>query len=195
MFSNDSRAQGTIEYLVIIAVVIVLSLVVVGLVVSQTDTSQQISSVGNELSLSTQVIGVTESLIEPNDGNFVLKLLNNSGDFVTVSNVRVGDNNINFSEDMAQGSERIFRLNPTVACTPGKIVSESVVITYVTRDGLSKSITYPSKVMFNCTPYTIEQANLANQCPSPASGTAVASQVLSGYTFSNSSSSGLTGSL
>jgi hypothetical protein len=51
------------------------------------------------------------------------------------------------------------------------------------------------KVMFNCTPYVVNVNLVADQCPSPASGTAVASQVLSGYTFSNSSSTGLSGSL
>jgi len=37
-------AQGTIEYLVIIAVVIVISLVVVALLVDQTDSSAEINS-------------------------------------------------------------------------------------------------------------------------------------------------------
>ncbi|MFA6319632.1 MAG: hypothetical protein WCX66_01770, partial [archaeon] len=83
---SNFRAQGTIEYLVIIAVVIVLSLVVVGLVITQIDNSSQVSSSGNQLGLKSQVIGVTESLIDPNDGNFVVSLLNNSGDVITVSN-------------------------------------------------------------------------------------------------------------
>ena len=71
---SNFRAQGTIEYLVIIAVVIVLSLVVVGMIIAQVDSSQQVSNSSNALGLSTQVIGVTESLVNP-DGNFVISPL------------------------------------------------------------------------------------------------------------------------
>jgi len=165
MFFNK-KGQGTIEYLVIIAIVVVLSLVVVGLVLTQVDNSSQVSSSSNQLGLSSQVIGVTESLVSFSDGNLVVRLLNNSGDFITVSNVKVGDFNASFSEDMAQGGSRLFSVSSGVPCTQGSVVSKSLVVTYVTRDGLSKTVTYPSQVMFDCTPYTINQANLANQCPS-----------------------------
>ena len=145
---------------------VVLSLVVVGLVLTQVDTGRQVSSSGNQLGLASQEIGVTESLVSFSDGNLVVKLLNNSGDFVTVSNVKVGDFNASFSEDMAQGGSRLFSVSSGVPCAQGSVVSESLVVTYVTRDGLTKTVTYPSQVMFDCTPYTINQANLANQCPS-----------------------------
>ena len=162
----SSRAQGTIEYLVIIAVVIVLSLVVVGLVITQIDNSSQVSSSGNQLGLKSQVIGVTESLIDPNDGNFVVRLLNNSGDVITVSNVSVGDSNVDFSEDLAQGGSRYFVVDAGVVCEEGRVVSEDVVVTYVTRDGLTKTVRYPSQVMFACSPYVVNATLLANQCPS-----------------------------
>lgn len=163
--NSCSRAQGTIEYLVVIAVVIVLSLVVVGLVLNQVDNSQRVSVSGNELGLKSQSIGIVESLIEPNDGNFVVSLLNNSGDVITVSNVSVGDVNVDFSEDLAQGGSRYFVVDAGVVCEEGRVVSEDVVITYVTREGLTKTEKYPVKVMFDCTPYNINQAVLADQCP------------------------------
>ena len=152
--------------MVIIAVVIVLSLVVVGLVLTQVDNSKQVSSSSNALGLASQVIGVTESLVSPTDGNFVVKLLNNSGEFITVSNVKVGDSNIKFSQDLAQGSSKLFKVSTLNVCELGKIISEDVIVTYVTVDGLTKTERYPAKVMFDCTPFTINQANLANQCPS-----------------------------
>jgi len=166
--NSCSKAQGTIEYLVIIAVVIVLALVVVGLIITQIDNSSQVSSSGNQLGLKSQVIGITESLIDPNDGNFVVSLLNNSGDVITVSKVSVGDSNVDFSEDLAQGGSRYFVVDAGVVCEEGRVVSEDVVITYVTREGLTKTEKYPVKVMFDCSPYVINQANLANQCPSCA---------------------------
>ena len=163
---SNFRAQGTIEYLVIIAVVIVLSLVVVGLIITQIDNSQRVSVSGNQLGLKSQVIGITESLIDPNDGNFVVSLLNNSGDVITVSKVSVGDSNVAFSEDLAQGSSKLFKVVADSNCTLGKVVSSDVIITYVTRDGLTKTVRYPSQVMFACSPYVVNATLLANQCPS-----------------------------
>ena len=73
------RAQGTVEYLVIIAVVIVISLIVVGLVVTQVDNSSDVTSTSSEisnkigvngLSLASSVAGVDEN------GLFVLKNIN-----------------------------------------------------------------------------------------------------------------------
>ena len=137
-----------------------------GLVITQIDNSQRVSVSGNELGLKSQSIGVVESLIEPVDGNFVVSLLNNSGDVITVSNVSVGDSNVDFSEDLAQGGSRYFVVDAGVVCEEGRVVSEDVIITYVTREGLTKTEKYPVKVMFDCTPYNINQAVLANQCPS-----------------------------
>ena len=202
-FSNlnsNFKGQGTIEYLVIIAVVIVIALVVVGLVIGIFNSpSQQVSSSSNNLGLSSQVIGITESMIDPEDGNFVIRLLNNSGDVITVSNVSVGDTDIDFSEDLSQGSSKFFRVDTSTVCEEGKILSQDVIVTYVTRDGLVKAEKYPAKVMFDCTPYVIEQANLANQCPVCSSSVydanAIGSSVLSGYTFFSDSSTKQNGSL
>jgi len=38
------------------------------------------------------------------------------------------------------------------------------VITYVSENGLIKTERFPAKVMFDCTPYSVTQSNLANQC-------------------------------
>ena len=163
-FSKKSRAQGTLEYLVIIAVVVVLALVVVGLLINQTGSVGNVSRSTSKISSSAQVIGITESLVSPTDGNFVVRLLNNSGEFVTISNVRVGDVNVAFSEDLVQGNSKLFKVRTDVNCELGKILSKDVVITYVSENGLTKTQRLNDKVMFDCTPYTIAQANLANQC-------------------------------
>jgi len=195
-----NRAQGTIEYLVIIAIVVVISLVVVGLLMNQVGSSENISKSSSKISGLAQSIGITESLVEPVDGNFVLRLLNNSGDSITVSNVKIGDTNVSFSEDLAQSGSKFFRLDTNVVCQQGKVVSEDVVVTYVTANGLTKTQRLNDKVMFDCTPYMIEQANLADQCPdcevcTVLDGNASSSQVLGGYTFFSSSSTKQNGSL
>jgi hypothetical protein len=127
------------------------------------------SSVGkssSKLGGLTQSIGITESLVSPTDQNFVVKLLNNSGSTITISNVKIGDLNVNFSEDLAQSGSKLFKVNTSEVCELGKVVSEDVTITYVTENGLTKTFVYPSQVLFDCSPYNIAQANLANPCSS-----------------------------
>jgi hypothetical protein len=195
-----SSAQGTIEYLVIIAVVIVISLVVVGLLVTQIDSASSVSSDTGRISGMTSSIGITESLVHPSDGNFVVRLLNNSGGLITVSNVRVGDSNTNFSEDLAQGGSKYFGVDSSVVCEEGTVLTEDVVVSYYTRHGLLKTEHYPSKVFFDCTPFVVNQAMLADRCPSGGScsldGNASDANVLSGYTFySDDPDNKLTGSI
>jgi hypothetical protein len=193
------RAQGTIEYLVIIGIVVVISLVVVGLLMTQMESGSSVGKSSSKLGGLTQSIGITESLVSPTDQNFVVKLLNNSGSTITVSNVKIGDRNVNFSEDLAQSGSKLFKVNTSEVCELGKVVSQEVVITYVTSEGLTKTEIYPAEVMFDCTPYNIAQANLANQCPSSSGitpdGNATASQVLSGYSFYGNGLTKLNGSL
>ena len=190
----STRAQGTIEYLVIIGIVVVISLVVVGLLMSQMDSSVNVSKTSGKIGGLAQSIGITESLISPTDGNFVVKLLNNSGSTITVSNVKIGDSNVNFSEDLAQSGSMLFKVRTDTNCELGKVVSQNVIVTYVTAEGLTKTEIYPAEVMFDCSPFVIAQANLANQCPT-CSGDATVDKVLSPYTFSNSTATGLTGAL
>jgi len=195
----SSKAQGTVEYLVIIAVVIVLSLVVVGLVLSQTESASNVSKTSSKIGDLSQSIGITEALVSPTDGNFIVKLLNNSGGTLTISNVKIGDSNVSFSEDLVQSGSKLFKVATRDVCELGKVVSANVVITYVTAEGLTKIFRYPAKVMFDCSPFNVAQVNLANQCPPSGgscilTGNATEDTVLSGYSFySNDSGNKLTG--
>jgi hypothetical protein len=163
--AKKSIAQGTIEYLVIIAIVIVISLVVVGLLVGFLDSGGDVGVQSGRISVMTASIGITESLVDPVDGNFVVRLVNNTGDVLTISGVSVGGEEVLFSEDLAHSGSKYFRVETNNVCEEGKIVQEDVVISYVTRHGLVKTERYPSKVFFDCTPYNVNVNMLANQCP------------------------------
>jgi len=161
MFKSTNSAQGTIEYLVIIAVVVVISLIVVNLLVTQSNNSQIVSKSSNKLGGLTQSIGVTDALVSSADGNFVLKLLNNTGNNIIISNVKVGDININYAEQLAQGASKFFKVSSGNSCVESSVVNKSVVITYTTLEGLSKSFILPSNIIFDCSSFNINQTNLA----------------------------------
>jgi len=187
------RAQGTMEYLLIFGIVIVISLVVVGLMASQLDPTGSVSQSSNKIDTLTKTIALTESVIEPNDGNFVMRLLNNTGTNVTITNVKVGDVNVIFSQDLTQGEAQLFRIDSSLTCTQGTNVSETVTVTYTTPNGLVKTESYSGKIIFECTNYNIVENNLASPITAPSAPTnvvAVAGDGQATITFSAPTSDG-----
>ena len=110
MKASSARAQGTIEYLVIIAIVVVIALVVVGLLTGFLGGSTEISSTTQQIGAMTGPISVTESVADPN-GDALITLGNNSGESVTVTKITSSDSNNSFSETIPQGSETTFSLS------------------------------------------------------------------------------------
>ena len=73
----SATAQGTIEYLIIIAVVIVLSLIVVGMVITQVDSSANVTATSSEASSKIGVEGISiSSSVAGADENGVLVIKN-----------------------------------------------------------------------------------------------------------------------
>ena len=85
----DNYAQGTIEYLVVMAVVIVIGLLVVGLMSSFFDSSSGISSSLNKINTKSGVISISD-LVSDVDGDGVVGLRNNTGENLTITSVLVG---------------------------------------------------------------------------------------------------------
>ena len=165
LFCNvgKSKAQGTIEYLIIIAIVIVIALVVVGLLSSflnpAAGVGQSVSKVGNW----SNSLALTETSVTP-DGNYLIRLANNSGEELTISNVKVGDANASYSQDLFLGNAQNFVIDADDICSVGSGVTKQVTITYYSKNGLRKTERYPADTYFGCENYTVSL--LANQCPS-----------------------------
>ena len=69
-----SNAQGTIEYLVILAVIVVISLVVVSLMANSTAPAGQITAAQSKLSWGSQPISITDSSVDAEgQGFFVIE--------------------------------------------------------------------------------------------------------------------------
>jgi len=141
--SKKSTAQGTVEYLVIIAVVIVLSLIVVGLFISVSSSpSQQISESSERLGASSRSgININEGVIDV-QGESIIKLNNNSSDAITLTRITVGGIDNEFSEQLVGLDSKIFSLSDLISgcvCVANqKSVSCEYVINY-TQNGLEKT--------------------------------------------------------
>lgn len=90
-YYNKKSGQGTIEYLVILAVVVVISLVVVGLVTGIfSSPSQQILDSSSKLNVSSgSGINIIESVLDY-DGDSLITFSNTSSDSVLLTKVNVG---------------------------------------------------------------------------------------------------------
>nr|HPM86257.1 hypothetical protein [archaeon] len=96
---NNSIAQGTIEYLVVIAVVVVLSLVVVALVinVSSSPSQQVLSSSDKAGNVAVGGISIVEAVSDL-DGESLIRLSNNSSEGITLKKITVGENDNNYDD-------------------------------------------------------------------------------------------------
>ena len=155
------KAQGTIEYLVIIAIVVVIALVVVSLLVGLLDQGSDVSEKSNKLANWTNTLAVTETSVTP-DGNYLVRLANNSGEELTVTNVQVGDTSGSYSQDLFMSGAQNFVVDSSEDCDLGVSVTKQVTITYVSKYGLEKTEVFPVDTFFNCEDYTVSL--LANQC-------------------------------
>jgi hypothetical protein len=134
------KAQGTIEYLVIIAIVVVIGLVVVGMLVGIMD-SESVVNTTNKISGKTGQISLLETS-QNVDGNVYLEIKSNSADPITITNVKVNDTNQEFggNNKLVLGSEKVFTI-PSVSCNEGEKITQTITITYTTKHGLEKKET------------------------------------------------------
>ena len=95
----------------IIAIVVVISLVVVGLLVSTTDSSSNVSSSASKISQSSGLISVSEAVVGI-DGNGLVTLINNSGGILTITKLGLSGVDSNYSDvSLSQGEEKTFSLS------------------------------------------------------------------------------------
>jgi len=143
MKSNNSKAQGTIEYLVIIAIVIVIGLLVVGLSTSFLDSSKGVNIKSGKIIASTGPISITEAAVDI-DGDGLINLQNNTGETLTITRITLGEIDNNFNLNFAQGDTQLFSLNELgdgCSCigNEGETITCNLTIHYTTQNNITKN--------------------------------------------------------
>ena len=144
MKTGHAGAQGTIEYLVILAVIVVIGLVVVSLATGLFGSpASQISSATIEMGAMTGPIGITESVADAS-GNGIIRLRNNSGESLTVESISSEGGNNSYSLSVPAGEEAAFSLGDIgeCACEGATGTKECTYeIIYLSANGLRKTAT------------------------------------------------------
>ena len=152
---NSRAAQGTIEYLVILAVVVVIGLVVVGLATSTfSSPAQQLSSASSQIGASTGPIAISNVAID-SSGKGVLEIGNNSGDDLEISRIVAGGKEVIPSENYSSsGQVQVFTFDDIGAgacgCASGQSGTKTceIVVYAQSRYGTARSYSY--SVSVNC---------------------------------------------
>jgi hypothetical protein len=160
MQKMEIKAQGTIEYLIIMGIIIVLGLVVVGILSTfmgpsskTVDTSGKIRGLAGEIS-------IIDSAID-NEGDGIFVFQPNTTDNLTLTKLSVSGIDVNLSEQLVGLSRnKIETSNLTTACCQGEVKGVKIcpiTLTYTTPLGLTK--TYTVEIAINC----VDDLNITSQ--------------------------------
>jgi len=180
--SKNLTAQGTIEYLIIIAVVVVIALVVVSILTGFLSTGNETGSQSKQISALTGEFSVSE-LAVTTDGNFVLNIKNNT-DTVTITDIQIIDqNNQPFTYTLSRTASQNFVIyNSNQTCTEGTKLSTTIKISYTTKLGLNKTY-WLEDLPFECVNYSV--TNSANNSTSSESSIIISDLNYTWYFTSN----------
>ena len=103
LVGKKATAQGTVEYLVIIAVVVVISLIVVGLVISQTSSVSESDKKATNLGWKTKEVQIMDFAVDA-QGNGILALNSALPDSVRIDSVVIGSINNSSTKQLFLGS-------------------------------------------------------------------------------------------
>lgn len=142
----EAKGQGTIEYLVIIAIVVVISLIVVGILITQTSSVSTTDQKTTNLSWKAKELQITDFVADAS-GNGIIFLASNLPEGAVIESIEVGSSINSSSKQVFFGSTQRFSLTNIFPCTMQNQEYE-VKINYISKEGLSKSVS--GKFFVNC---------------------------------------------
>ena len=157
MFSR--KAQGAVEYLVLIAVMVIIALVAVSSLAASGDSAGGITAGVSKLTTQTSLVSISELFANP-DTNVYLKLGNNAGEQITIKSITIGEDVNNFSAKIGMNDEQGFTVLQSTGCTEGVTQALDVVIIYETLSGLEKRQAYDDPLLIPCETSTINDPNV-----------------------------------
>ncbi|MDD3083990.1 MAG: GLUG motif-containing protein [Candidatus ainarchaeum sp.] len=154
----SKKAQGTIEYLIIIAVIVVIGLVVVGLTMELFDNQQIGQSLG-QIKGQTGTSGITimDSVAGlDSDGLIILK--NTNPETLTINTIIIDDEEHDYDYSLPMGSQIGFKLENIASCD-NETKNYTIIIEYTTNYGLEKTINLGTTTI-NCVETTTPKGNI-----------------------------------
>ena len=176
------RAQGTIEYLVILAVIVVISLVVVSLMATSATPASQISETQSKLYWETQPISITDAVADRN-GDAIMTLA--PRETVTVTEMEIDGKALDVPDTKIFGGEEvIIMLDGLGACTGTTTTYTINRITGETENGLPVTVS-EGQIVITCTTDVSEESIVSDDYVSAIPPTVTLNSPSQGETVSS----------
>ncbi len=141
----NSKGQGTIEYLIILAIIIVLALLVVSFVGGFANTGSGINKTQSEAYWKSQEIGVTDAIVDSN-GDAVLVVSSTSTKQLTIKKFFINDTEVDVPDTKIFNGTKSFFVENLPACTT-ETCSYDLKIEYTNKYGTDKIIKGTTKLI------------------------------------------------
>ena len=145
----QKRGQGTIEYLVIIAIVVVIALVTVGILLQLMGQGAGINETSSKIAWkSAEPWAIIDWSLSSGE-DLTVTLQNNSGDSLGLNSVAMGNGSSTVGENVSAGATKTITVNGVIAA--GGTAGDKYVIT---KDTIV--IDFNSATIDNKTQYGVE---------------------------------------
>jgi surface protein len=161
-FTKKAQGQGTIEYLIILAIVVVIGLTVASLISSSSNT-EQINTTTDKIDAQTRGgITVTEGYTDSISENIIV-LRNNDPKPLTLKTIKSGDIEKTYNQKIFSGTEQGVKLDEIdCICTAGQTSRTCEYnLTYESENGIEYTTT--QEVRVEC----LEEINTTNNVVEP----------------------------
>jgi hypothetical protein len=138
-----SSGQGTIEYLVILGVIILIGLVVIGISTNFLEQTEQINSTNSKINSSIGLAGIsiTENILD-SSGNGALTIKNTSGNQITLTKIMIDGVDNNYSRIILVGDKATLLLNNlSCTCSAGETSKTCTYTFYFIQNGVATTKT------------------------------------------------------
>jgi hypothetical protein len=145
------KGQGTTEYLIILAVIIVIALVVAGVMGWFPALGAGITeSQSKTYWRSTTPLSLDDWTVTTSGAQFVVR--NNTTDTITLTDITMEGSALGLSDtNIAAGGTTTTALDNTVTCVSGQTYSYDIIISYDVVDGISgKSLVGTKPIVGQC---------------------------------------------
>ena len=136
------KAQGTIEYLLIIAIIIVIALVVVGLLGGFFTTADQVNESQTKIYWAAQPLGIIDGIADA-DGNAIFVVQYNEPDYITFNTMMIDGTDFSVedgsSQVLWQGDKYSMQVSGVEACNSIK-KAYLISMSYTTKHSIDKNV-------------------------------------------------------
>ncbi|MDD2531771.1 MAG: BspA family leucine-rich repeat surface protein [Candidatus ainarchaeum sp.] len=157
---HKSKAQGTIEYLIIIAIVITMSLLIVGFMTGIMGNNISVGSNLKSVQTQTGELAITEAITNPN-GELTLEIKGSQLNNNNITKIIVDDYEEIFvqNNNLISDDKKIFSVISNQQCDEGTSITKNITIEYTNQHGLNKKQT--TTLTIPCQIHSIKNQNTA----------------------------------